>query len=68
MFPKVYYLEDKKEILNEIYNERLNKIRDLNDKIDCSNLTRKAKSGNDSDFSSLKYPIKPFGDIRNSVL
>ena len=52
----------RKEILNEIHNERFNRIQDLNDKIDYSKLTNKAKSGKDTDSSQLNNPIKLFGD------
>ena len=51
----------QKEILNEIHNERFNRIQDLNDKIDYSKLTNKAKSGKDIDSSKLNNPIKLFG-------
>ena len=62
-------LSKEREIFKDIYNKRLDKIEELNNKIDYDNLEYVAvKSGKIFDFSQLKYPLTFLDEIKKGEI
>ena len=62
-------LSKEKEIFGDIYNKRLDKIEELNNKIDYNNLAYViARSGKKIDFGATKDPITFLNDIKNGKI
>ena len=59
-------LSKEREIFKDIYNKRLDKIEELNNKTDYDNLNYVvARSGKKFDFGTTKDPITFLNDIKN---
>ena len=62
-------LSKEREIFKDIYNKRLDKIEELNNKIDYDNLNYVvARSGKKFDFGSTKDSITFLNDIKNGKI
>ena len=62
-------LSKEREIFKDIYNERLDKIEELNNKIDYDNLQYVAvNSGKTYDFSTLEDPISLLEEIKKGTI
>ena len=62
-------LSKEREIFKDIYNKRLDKIEELNNKIDYDNLQYVAvDSGKTYDFSTLKDPISLLEEIKKGTI
>ena len=62
-------LSKEREIFKDIYNKRLDKIEELNNKIDYDNLNYVvARSGKKFDFGTTKDPIIFLNDIKNGKI
>ena len=59
----------EREIFKDIYNKRLDKIEELNNKIDYDNLKYVVeRSGVEYDFKKIKDPITFLGDIKKGKI
>ena len=64
-----YYFQKKREIFKGIYNKRLDKIEELNNKIDYDNLKYVvASSGKTFDFGVSEDPIAFLNDIKKGKI
>ena len=62
-------LSKEREIFKDIYNKRLDKIEELNNKIDYDNLSYVvARSGKKFDFGTTKDPITFLNNIKNGKI
>ena len=62
-------LSKEREIFKDIYNKRLDKVEELNNKIDHNNLAYViARSGKKFDFGTTKDPITFLNDIKNGKI
>ena len=62
-------LSKEREIFKDIYNKRLDKIEELNNKIDYDNLNYVvARSGKKFDFGTTKDSINFLNDIKNGKI
>ena len=62
-------ISKEREIFKDIYNKRLDKIEELNNKIDCDNLMYVVKSGGyEYRFNKIKDPINFLDDIKKGKI
>ena len=62
-------ISKEREIFKNIYNKRLDKIKELDEKINCDNLKFITVSSNtETDFSSQKGPLTFLNDIKTNEI
>ena len=62
-------ISKEREIFKDIYNKRLDKLEELNNKIDCDNLKYVVeRSGDEYSFTKIKDPIALLNDIKKGKI
>ena len=66
---KINYKFQKKENFKDIYNKKVDKIEELNNKIDYDNLKYVVeRSGDEYEFNKIKDPIALLNDIKKGII